>query len=60
VGIIGYYAQQPMIDFAGLIQPEIAVQLGQTGSYSAAASWAITLSTCLHSSPTRPVPRLGE
>jgi hypothetical protein len=42
VGIIGYYAQQPMIDFAGLIQPEIAVQLGQTGSYSAAASWAIT------------------
>ena len=41
VGIIGYYARRPMVDFAGLIQPEIAVQLGQTGSYLSAARWAM-------------------
>ena len=42
VGIIGYYARRPMIDFSGLIQPDIAVALGQTGSYAAAAYWAVT------------------
>ncbi len=40
VGVIGYYAQRRMIDFAGLIQPEIAAQLGKQGSYAAAALWA--------------------
>jgi hypothetical protein len=41
VGIIGYYAQRPMVDFAGLIQPEIAEQLGTSASYGSAAAWAI-------------------
>ena len=41
VGIIGYYAQRPMVDFSGLIQPAIAVELGNRGSYAAAAYWAI-------------------
>ncbi len=40
IGIIGYYARRPMIDFAGLIQPDIASQLG-VGDYLAAASYAI-------------------
>lgn len=33
VGIIGYYAQRYMIDFAGLLQPEIAAQLAGSQSY---------------------------
>jgi hypothetical protein len=41
VGIIGYYAQRRMVDFAGLIQPEIAEQLGASASYGSAAAWAI-------------------
>ncbi len=41
VGIIGYYAQRPMVDFAGMLQPDVAIQLGQAGSYSAAAQWAV-------------------
>ena len=41
VGIIGYYAQRPMVDFAGLIQPEIAEQLGASASYGSASAWAI-------------------
>jgi len=41
VGIIGYYAQRPMVDFAGLIQPDIAKQLGISGSYGSAAAWGI-------------------
>jgi hypothetical protein len=40
VGIIGYYAQRPMVDFAGLIQPGIAQQLGASHSYDSAARWA--------------------
>ena len=28
VGMVGFYSQRPMIDFAGLIQPETALQLG--------------------------------
>ncbi len=39
VGIIGYYAQRPMVDFAGLIQPDIAAQL--TTTYEEAAIWAV-------------------
>jgi hypothetical protein len=39
IGIIGYYAQRPMVDFAGLIQPAIATQLGQSGSYAESARW---------------------
>ena len=41
VGIIGYFAQRPMIDFAGLIQPAIAVQLKPGNTYLEAALWAI-------------------
>jgi hypothetical protein len=42
VGVIGYYAQRPMIDFAGLIQPEIAVELTHSATYEDAALWAVT------------------
>jgi hypothetical protein len=40
VGIIGYHAQRPMIDFAGLLQPEIAAQLGPDRTFDGAAAWA--------------------
>ena len=40
VGIIGYYSQRRMVDFAGLIQPDIAQQLGISRSYDGAALWA--------------------
>lgn len=40
IGIIGYYAQRPLIDFAGLLQPDIAAQLG-SGGFPAAAQYAI-------------------
>lgn len=39
VGIIGYYAQRRMYDFAGLLQPETARQLTSTTSYAHAAVW---------------------
>jgi hypothetical protein len=42
VGIIGYYAQRPMIDFAGLIQPEIATHLTHDATYEDAALWAVS------------------
>ncbi len=42
VGIIGYYAQRPMIDFAGLIQPEVAAQLTHNATYEDAALWAVS------------------
>jgi hypothetical protein len=41
VGIIGYYARRPMVDFAGLIQPEIAARLGEGSNYEDAALWAV-------------------
>lgn len=40
VGIIGYYAERQMIDFAGLIQPETASQLTATTTFEDAALWA--------------------
>ncbi|MDW8405706.1 hypothetical protein [Chloroflexus sp.] len=40
IGIIGYYARRPMIDFAGLLQPDIAARLG-SGGFPAAAQYAI-------------------
>jgi len=40
VGIIGYYARRPMVDFAGLIQPEVAELLTQDTTYEDAALWA--------------------
>ncbi|GAC1642349.1 MAG: hypothetical protein NVS4B8_11480 [Herpetosiphon sp.] len=41
VGIIGYYARRPIVDFAGLIQPAVAAQLTPTSSYEYAAIWAM-------------------
>ena len=41
VGIIGFYAQRQMLDFAGLIQPEVALQLQKNTTYEDAAQWAI-------------------
>jgi len=41
VGIIGYYARRPMIDFAGLIQPAVAERLTPDATYADAADWAI-------------------
>lgn len=40
VGIIGYYSERPMIDFAGLVQPEIATRLGKETTYADSALWA--------------------
>jgi hypothetical protein len=40
VGIIGYYAQRRMIDFAGLIQPQTAQQITVTTTYEDLARWA--------------------
>ena len=40
VGIIGYYAHRPMVDFAGLIQPEVARQLNEDTTYDNAALFA--------------------
>jgi len=41
VGIIGYYAERRMVDFAGLIQPETARRLTRTATYEDAARWAV-------------------
>lgn len=40
VGIIGYYAERRMIDFAGLIQPETAQRMARATTYEDAAIWA--------------------
>ncbi len=39
VGIIGYYSERRMIDFAGLLQPDVAQHLSD--NYQNAAIWAI-------------------
>jgi hypothetical protein len=41
VGIIGYFAQRPMVDFAGLIQPETAEQFSTETTYQDAAFFAV-------------------
>jgi hypothetical protein len=41
VGIIGYYSKRPIIDFAGLIQPEIASRLDFKTTYADAANYAV-------------------
>jgi hypothetical protein len=40
-GAIGYYSQRTLIDFAGLIQPEVARQLTASANYDDAALWAL-------------------
>ncbi len=41
VGIIGYYARRPMVDFAGLIQPRVSRRLSPQATYEDAALWAM-------------------
>ena len=41
VGIIGYYSHRSMVDFAGLIQPEVATQMGTDTTYEDTAIWAV-------------------
>lgn len=41
VGIIGYYSQRQMIDFAGLIQPAISEQLTPSTTYEDSTLWGI-------------------
>jgi len=41
VGIIGYYSQRQMIDFAGLIQPAISEQLTPSTTYEDSTRWGI-------------------
>ncbi len=41
VGLIGYYSQRPMIDFAGLIQPDVAMQFDAQHGYLEVARWAM-------------------
>lgn len=41
VGIIGYYARRPIVDFAGLIQPVVAQQFALGATYQDSARWAI-------------------
>lgn len=41
VGMIGYFSQRPMVDFAGLIQPEVADQMTIDSTYDDTAVWAV-------------------
>jgi len=41
VGMIGYYAKRPMIDFSGLIEPEIAARLEYHTTYADSANYAV-------------------
>jgi hypothetical protein len=41
IGVIGYYAQRPMIDFAGLLQPKVAEQFKPDSTYEDVAIWAV-------------------
>ncbi len=41
VGVVGYYAQRPVVDFAGLIQPEVARRFSTSTTYQESATWTI-------------------
>jgi hypothetical protein len=41
VGIIGYFARRSMVDFTGLIQPEVTENLNPDSTYEDAAMWAV-------------------
>ena len=41
VGAIGYYSRRTMIDFAGLLYPDIARHLSDAGSYEQSAIWTL-------------------
>nr|WP_290668110.1 hypothetical protein [Ardenticatena sp.] len=40
VGIVGYYAERPMVDFAGLLQPELSTLMFYDTNYDLLALWA--------------------
>jgi hypothetical protein len=40
VGMIGYYAQRSIVDFAGLLQPDVAARLAGS-TYADSADWAV-------------------
>jgi len=42
VGVIGYYAERPIVGFAGLILPEVGKQLTFESTYEDAAQWALS------------------
>jgi hypothetical protein len=44
VGIIGFYSDRTMVDFAGLIQPDVAKQMKNTSTYQETSIWAINMS----------------
>ena len=41
IGVIGYYSYRSMIDFAGLIRPDVARQVALTGTYEDTAIWVV-------------------
>jgi hypothetical protein len=41
VGILGYYAQRRIVDFAGLLQPHVQAQMDAKATYQDTARWAI-------------------
>lgn len=41
VGIIGYYAHRRIVGFAGLIQPDVAEQMGRESTYQNTTVWAV-------------------
>jgi len=41
VGILGYYADRRIIDFAGLLQPQVQAQMTYEATYQDTAKWAI-------------------
>jgi hypothetical protein len=41
VGIIGYYAERPIVDFAGLIQPDVARHFATATTYQESGAWTI-------------------
>jgi hypothetical protein len=42
IGIVGYYAKRPMIDFAGLVQPLVVAQFSSTTTYQDSTLWAFS------------------
>jgi hypothetical protein len=41
VGIIGYFAGKPMVDFAGLIQPDVSESMEKNDTYEDGAIFAV-------------------
>jgi hypothetical protein len=41
IGIIGYFSQRPIVDFAGLIQPDVADLMQTDTTYDDTALWAV-------------------